>query len=131
MRRTATPQEAKLWAAIRANQLGGVHFRRQQIINGFLADFYCSGAKLVIELDGTVHDGQGEYDSERTEIFNQLGLHVIRFSNDQIDREFDSVLQEIQKAAKERLPMSAVTRSRRSAADRRAEKTLRRNAGTQ
>ena len=58
-RREITPSEAALWQALRANRLGGLHFRRQQIIDGFIADFYCHAAGLVVELDGSVHVRRG------------------------------------------------------------------------
>lgn len=61
LRREMTPAEKLLWQEVRANKLG-VHFRRQQIIQGFIVDFYCHKAGLVIEVDGDVHDLQKEED---------------------------------------------------------------------
>ena len=55
LRKEMTPAERCLWNRIRANRLGGWHFRRQQIINGFIIDFYCHKAELVIEVDGPIH----------------------------------------------------------------------------
>ncbi len=55
MRRAITAAEARLWERLRNNQLAGLHFRRQQIIDGFIADFYCRAARLVVECDGAVH----------------------------------------------------------------------------
>ncbi len=71
MRRQPTGAEAKLWCFLRAGRLKGLHFRRQQVIDGFIADFYCHSAGLVIELDGAVHQAQLEYDTERDRILRE------------------------------------------------------------
>ena len=55
LRRQMTPEENILWQYLRANRLHGLHFRRQQIIDGFIADFYCHASRLVIEVDGKIH----------------------------------------------------------------------------
>ena len=65
LRRNMTPAEKILWHELRANKLG-VHFRRQQIIAGFIVDFYCHKAGLVIEVDGDIHDFQKEEDERLT-----------------------------------------------------------------
>lgn len=65
LRREMTPAEKILWEELRANKLGG-HFRRQQVIQGFIVDFYCHKAALVIEVDGDIHDLQKEEDERRT-----------------------------------------------------------------
>ena len=54
LRRNPTPAERLLWAHLRRNQLGGYHFRRQQVISGFIVDFYCHRAAVAIEIDGAV-----------------------------------------------------------------------------
>src|SRR2546425_370172 len=90
-----TPQEMLLWEALRANLLDGLHFRRQQIIDGFVADFYCHAAGLVIELDGAVHNESQEYDAERIEILKRRGLRVIRFTNSQVETDLRGVLEQI------------------------------------
>ena len=59
-RRKMTNAEALLWERIRKNQLGGIHFRRQQILFGFIADFYCHSKRLVVEVDGDIHKTQIE-----------------------------------------------------------------------
>ncbi|RMD61118.1 DUF559 domain-containing protein, partial [Candidatus Parcubacteria bacterium] len=68
MRRNMTPAEKRLWSVLRRNQLDGLHFRRQQIIDGFIVDFYCHAAGLVVEVDGPAHEMQKEYDAERDRI---------------------------------------------------------------
>ena len=64
LRRDMTPAEKILWQELRANKLG-VHFRRQQVIEGFIVDFYCHKAALVVEVDGDIHDLQQEEDARR------------------------------------------------------------------
>ena len=99
LRRQMTPSETKLWECLRANRLQGLAFRRQQIIGGFIVDFYCRAARLVIECDGAVHLAQAEYDTERDAIIASYNLHVLRFTNDQIDHDLPTVLSEITQAA--------------------------------
>ena len=82
LRREQTPAEIKLWYHLRANRLAGFAFRRQVPIDGFVADFYCHSAGLVIELDGPVHDNQRDYDAERDRILSERGLRLLRFPND-------------------------------------------------
>ena len=56
MRANMTPTETVLWGCLRGNRLAGLKFRRQQIIDGFIADFYCHAAALVVEVDGPIHN---------------------------------------------------------------------------
>ena len=73
LRRDMTEAERILWRALRTNQLHGFHFRRQQVIDGFIADFYCYAAGLVVEFDGTSHQGRAEYDAERETVLTACG----------------------------------------------------------
>jgi very-short-patch-repair endonuclease len=91
-RKAPTRQEAILWQALRGRQLGG-KFRRQQIIAGFIADFYCNEASLVVEIDGATHDG--DYDAQRDAIIGARNIRVLRFSDDDVDLRLTSVLQTI------------------------------------
>jgi very-short-patch-repair endonuclease len=95
LRHDMTAAEEILWRSLRAGRLEGYHFRRQQIIQNFIVDFYCHAARLVIEIDGPVHAGQTEYDHARQENLEELGLTVIRFTNDEIENELDAVLPKI------------------------------------
>lgn len=65
LRKNMTVSEQLLWARLRTNRLDGFHFRRQQVIAGFIVDFYCHAAKLVIEVDGPIHDFQHQEDNKR------------------------------------------------------------------
>jgi len=94
LRRDMTPAEKTLWNELRANKLG-FHFRRQQIIEGFIVDFYCHRASLVIEVDGDIHDLQQEEDARREKALSALGLRVIRFRNDEVERNLLGVIERI------------------------------------
>ena len=85
LRREMTPAEKILWKELRAHKLG-VHFRRQQVIQGFIVDFYCHKSALVVEVDGDVHDLQKEEDERREKVLSALGLRVVRFGNDEVMR---------------------------------------------
>ena len=95
LRREMTPAEKILWTHVKANKLNGQHFRRQQIVHGYFADFYCHQHELIVEVDGGIHESQKEYDAEREEYLNSLGLRVIRFTNDEITKNLNGVLQKI------------------------------------
>src|SRR5512138_950199 len=96
LRRDMTPAEKILWEALRANKLG-VHFRRQQVIQGFIVDFYCHKAGLVIEVDGDIHDLQKEEDERREKVLMEMGLRVVRFGNDEVGRNVSTVVGKIKK----------------------------------
>ncbi|MEH2062700.1 MAG: DUF559 domain-containing protein [Nostoc sp.] len=87
-----------LWQHLRANRLNGFHFRRQQIINGFIADFYCHATALVIEVDGKIHEQQAEYDAERDKVLSARGLRLLRIKNEEVRHELDKVLMRISTA---------------------------------
>lgn len=84
-----------LWQLVRNKQLGGFKFRRQHIIDVFIVDFVCINAKLVIEVDGRIHDFQKEYDEERTKYLNDMGFSVIRFRNEEVLGDINGVKQKI------------------------------------
>ncbi len=92
LRRQMTPEEKILWQALRANRLGGFHFRRQQVIDGFIVDFYCHAVGLVVELDGGIHQQQADYDTERDQVLAARNLRVVRIRNKEIDHNLDDVL---------------------------------------
>jgi len=94
-RREMTRSERTLWAALRRNQLLGLHFRRQQIIDGFIVDFYCHAAGLVIEVDGPSHAEQPEYDAERDHILAARNLRVLRLTNDEVLGSLPIAIQRI------------------------------------
>ena len=90
-----TPAEIKLWARLRANRLEGIHFRNQHAIGKYIVDFCAPRRKLIIELDGGQHIDQKEYDQERTLFLESKGYKVIRFWNNDILKDIDSVIKTI------------------------------------
>ena len=64
-----------------------VHFRRQQVIAGYIVDFYCHKSALVVEVDGDIHDLQQEEDARREKALSELGLRMVRFRNDEVVRD--------------------------------------------
>ena len=99
LRRFSTEAESALWEMIRANKLGE-KFRRQHIINDIIVDFVCLSKKLVIEVDGGYHNKPEiqELDKLKTDILNELGYQVIRFTNDEVLANTDSVEKTIEEA---------------------------------
>jgi len=97
-RRSMTPEEASLWEELRGNKLHGLHFRRQQVIDGLIADFYCNDAGVVIEVDGPIHEASRDYDRQRDLVLNGRGLTVIHFANDEVRLRLDNVLRTIRLA---------------------------------
>lgn len=93
-RRNMTAAEKLLWLKLKGNRLGGFHFRRQQIIEGFIADFYCHAARLVIEVDGKIHRLRTKEDQDRDQLFESKGLWVERFRNDEVTNNLSVVLGE-------------------------------------
>lgn len=98
LRRQMTPEEKILWQHLRANRLNRLHFRRQQIIDGFIVDFYCHAARLVIEIDGEIHQKQVEYDAERDKILAARELRILRIKNSEVRDNLAGVLNCIREA---------------------------------
>ncbi|MFA5928026.1 MAG: endonuclease domain-containing protein, partial [Candidatus Margulisiibacteriota bacterium] len=103
LRRNQTPSEALLWQALRNRKLENKKFLRQYPISFdwyeqkrlFIADFYCAEKRLVIEVDGKIHDDQKDYDDLRTWIINKLAMKVVRYKNEDIDNDLEKVLDDI------------------------------------
>ena len=104
LRKNQTPEEDLLWRNLRNRKLKGFKFNRQfPIVYGrnfdgtslfFIADFYCHEKKLIVEVDGKIHEFQKEYDKERDFILNQLGINVIRIKNEELEN-ISKVLEKI------------------------------------
>ena len=92
--RMPTRAESQLWQSLRNRQLG-FHFRRQHPIERFIVDFYCSKAKLVVEIDGQIHAGRSGEDRTRDAFIESSGFRVLRFKNEQVLEDLDGVLQGI------------------------------------
>ena len=95
LRKEPTPAEIKLWARLRGNKLNGVSFRRQHAIGNYVPDFCSPKAKLIIELDGSQHLEQDEYDTERTKYLESQGYKVVRFWNNEVIKEIENVMRAI------------------------------------
>jgi very-short-patch-repair endonuclease len=106
MRRALTPQEARLWVALRAMKAQGFHFRRQAPFRGYFLDFVCHKAGLAIELDGGHHaePQQRAHDIIRDQVLQQQGYRTLRFWNQEIADNLDGVLKTIWTALNERPP---------------------------
>src|SRR5258707_3697725 len=101
LRKESALTERKLWAYLRSNKLNGVNFRRQHAIGPYITDFCAIKEKLVIELDGSQHLNQEEYDQERTEYLRSQGYKVIRFWNNDVMNNIEGVILAIQYAMEE------------------------------
>jgi len=98
MRKNPTESEKALWNILRKFRYNGYIFRRQHPVDIFIADFYCHKLKLIVEVDGGVHDSEQavEYDDGRSAELEKYGLSIIRFTNDQVHKEPDKVTLHIQ-----------------------------------
>ncbi len=101
LRREMTLAEIALWAKLRNRQLDGYKFRRQSAIGPFIADFYCAECRLVVEIDGDIHDLRHEEDLARTHQFEEHGYHVIRFRNQEVLQNIRAVLAAILQTCQE------------------------------
>jgi very-short-patch-repair endonuclease len=104
LRKNQTPAEVKVWDLLRNRRFLGFKFLRQHPIvvekhNGktgfYIADFYCSEKKLVIEIDGLIHTFQIDYDKARDVMMNELGLTIFRITNDEVEKNVFEVLNKI------------------------------------
>ena len=87
-RKNPTAAEALAWSLLRNRGILGLKFRRQQVIDGFVVDFYCAKHRLILEIDGSIHQDpeQMDYDRERTRHFVLQGLRVVRVGNEDVSR---------------------------------------------
>jgi len=95
LRGRMTPQEKILWHALRKGALGALHFRRQQVVAGYVIDFYCASAKLAVEIDGSSHLGRSEHDAIRDRALLEMGIRTLRISNNEVDQDLAAVLRKI------------------------------------
>src|SRR5688572_8928832 len=93
LRAQMTPEESALWSQLRGSRFHGLHFRRQQVIGGFIVDFYCYAARLVVEVDGAHHSSVESYDVERDCTTVARGLRILRISNDDVNKNISAVLE--------------------------------------
>lgn len=101
LRKELTDAERKLWAYLRGDKLHGVNFRRQHAIGNYIVDFVSIKRKIIIELDGSQHLEQEEYDKERTKYLESKEYKVIRFWNNQVMNDLNGVIKAIEYALKD------------------------------
>ena len=105
LRKHSTKAEKIFWNAVRNRKIENLKFNRQFPIyfeyegrkRFFIADFYCHERKLIIEIDGGIHETQKDYDELRTAIINELGMKVIRFGNENVFNNLDEVIDELKR----------------------------------
>ena len=97
LRQSLTPAEAYLWKYLKSRQFEGRRFTRQHSIKNYIVDFYCAKERLIIELDGEVHNNEiaQEKDRERTRSLTELGFTLIRFENKRVFENLASVFMVI------------------------------------
>jgi very-short-patch-repair endonuclease len=90
LRKQATPAESKVWRWLRDRRYGGLKFRRQHPVGGFVLDFYCAELRLGIELDGRGHETSEARDRARSRVLESNGIHVVRMKNETVMRDPDT-----------------------------------------
>ena len=98
LRNAPTDAERHLWYHLRHRELAGHRFRRQMPVGGYIVDFACPAARLVLELDGGQHLQQRDYDMQRTRRLQALGWRVLRYWNDDVLLRTEAVLEDILRA---------------------------------
>ena len=95
-RKNPTESEDAVWQMLRNRQIKNLKWRRQQVIDGFIADFYCAELNVVLEIDGSVHEKEEvkEYDEYRTSVFESKGIRTYRLRNEDCDKQHLSELIE-------------------------------------
>ena len=98
LRKVQTRAEAKLWKVLRNNQVCNLKFRRQHAFDDYILDFYCHKIKLAIEVDGEVHNDPevAAYDAARTKNLNENNITVLRFTNDEVEKNITKVIKKIE-----------------------------------
>jgi very-short-patch-repair endonuclease/type I restriction-modification system DNA methylase subunit len=97
-RKEPTPSEAILWQALRRQQVDGRKFRRQQPIGRFVVDFFCTSERLIVEVDGGIHESQKALDEQRQQLLESLGLRFVRVRSEQVESDLAEVLDLIRAA---------------------------------
>jgi len=96
LRNNSTLSEVMLWNHLRAKQMRGFQFNRQKPLGKFIADFYCKKLNLVIEIDGSSHEGKEQYDNDRDINLQKLDLHILHFSDLEVKKSIRNVLLQIE-----------------------------------
>jgi len=108
-RKNPTRSEAILWRALRGKKLDGLKFRRQQNIGPFIVDFYNSSYRLIVEVDGQIHERQRQADQQRQELLESLGLRFVRVPAQVVDANLPAALGLIRAALSPHPPAPSPT----------------------
>jgi very-short-patch-repair endonuclease len=103
LRKNMTYHENLLWESLKGKQICGVRFRRQHPIRYFIADFYCHEAKLVVEVDGDIHNDKTDYDDGRSAEMEKFGIIVLRVTNSEVETSLEKIIYKIETIVNERL----------------------------
>lgn len=100
----ATEPELLLWDELRNRRFGGLKFRRQQVLGPFVVDFFCAEARLIVELDGSVHDDpkEAEQDTARSSILQEHGFAILRLRNEELSTDLLGAIRRIEAACRSR-----------------------------
>lgn len=101
LRQRQTPSEQLLWSQLQSHKLDGLKFRRQYPIGPFIVDFCAPSIRLIIEVDGGIHETQADHDAERQHAIESLGFHFLRLSADHIERDIASALTQIRQTIRD------------------------------
>ncbi len=104
LRRSQTPHEQELWRELRAKRFSGFKFRRQAPIGRYIVDFACFSMKVIVELDGSQHQDNQDYDAARDQWLTEQGFTVLRFWNNQWAQQREAVLETVWRALRHPLP---------------------------
>ena len=104
LRRQSTLSEILLWKKLRAGQILGYKFNRQKPIGNYIVDFYCKELKLAIEIDGSTHFDQADYDSERDAVLKRLGVSILKFGDIQVKQNCYGVVEQLKDWIKRNYP---------------------------
>lgn len=94
-RRSPTPSEARFWEAVRNRRFCGVKFRRQAPIAQFIVDFYAPAYRLIVEIDGPIHEAHPEYDAWRQRYLEALGMRVVHLDRDLVEEHLEVALERV------------------------------------
>jgi len=103
LRNNMTNYEKLIWERLKGKQICGLRFRRQHPVDIFIVDFYCHEVRLVVEIDGEIHEQQEEYDDGRSAEMEKFGIRVIRFTNSEVENNIEGVINKIKKVVNERI----------------------------
>ena len=101
LRKNMTPAEKEFWNMVRGKKMHGLKFRRQQIIDGFIVDFFCESIGLCVEIDGGVHNGEEQkiHDKLRDEVIALRKLNILRIKNEEVFNGKEKIIEKIKAIA--------------------------------